>query len=370
MFIYYGTGVASGGTFWSDPSRIFAWEQNKVFLNTGNVSTWPFLFVGWDSAWYLSIMTKGYSFSPQAYTFSPGLPLFGNLFNLILGNPLISIVLCGFVFGVLWVPLFQLLAERYVSKRASLACTLLLAFSPYVFVFTTVSYTEGLLLFFTSAAWLLFQKGKKAGASALSVVAVLSRVTGTLMVLPMLYGSLKQKGNDRIRNVTLSLVPVFTLAAWYVYGWFSSGDLFAPAHTTEWAGLYTVPSFLLHDLLQKGLSAFSAIPLQNWPAPQFWLTPVAIAAAVFIPPALMYHMKKMDRELLLYSVAGYVGILVFGAIVSFPRFVSVLFPLWLPLTAKLSFSKKQAAVVGAVLVVFFVFSIDMWVSFLSGQFVA
>ena len=283
---------------------------------------------------------------------------------------MISIVLGGLVFGVLWVPLFQLLAERYVSKQASIVCTLLLAFSPYVFVFTTVSYSEGLLLFFTSAAWLLFQKGKKVSASAMSAVAVLSRVTGTLMVLPMLYGSLKQKGKNRTRNVTLSLVPVFTLAAWYVYGWFSSGDFLAPAHTTEWAGLYTVPIFLLRDLPNKGLSAFSAIPLQNWPAPQFWLTPVAIAAAVFIPPVLMHCMKKMDRELLLYSIAGYVGILVFGAIVSFPRFISVLFPLWLPLAAKLSVSKKQAVVVGAVLVVFFVFSIDMWVSFLGGQFVA
>ena len=370
VFIYYGTGVAASGTFWSDPSRVFAWDQNKVFLITGNISKWPFIFVGWDSAWYLSIMNRGYAFSPQAYTFSPGLPLFGNLFNLFLSSPLISIALCGFVFGVIWVPIFQLLAENYVSKRAAIACTLLLAFSPFVFVFTTVSYTEGLVLFFTSAAWLLFQKGKRAGASALGAVAVLSRVTGVLVVLPMLYGALKQKGKGRMRNFILSLVPVLALISWYGYGLFSSGDLLAPVHTTEWAGLYTVPSFLLNNLPQKGLSAFSAISLQNWPASQFWLTPVAIAAAVFIPPFLMYKMKNMDRELLMYSVAGYVGILVFGAIVSFPRFVSVLFPLWLPLTAKLSLGKKQSFLVGMVLIAFLVLSIDMWVSFLNGQFVA
>jgi hypothetical protein len=81
-------------------------------------------------------------------------------------------------------------------------------------------------------------------------------------------------------------------------------------------------------------------------------------------------MKNMDRELLMYSVAGYVGILVFGAIVSFPRFVSVLFPLWLPLTANLSLGKKQSFLVGTILIAFLVLSIDMWVSFLNGQFVA
>jgi len=370
IFIYYGTGVAVNGTFWSDPTRVFAWEQNKVFLNAGNAGRWPFVFVGWDSAWYLSIMTRGYTFSPQAYTFSPGLPLFGNLFNFLLRSPIVSIAVCGFVFGVLWVPLFQLLAEQYVSKQAALTSTLLMAFSPFVFVFTTVSYTEGLVLFFSTSAWLLFQKRKRISASALGALAVLSRVTGALVVLPMLYSSMKDKGKDKIRNVLLSIVPFFALVAWYVYGFFSSGDLLAPVHTTEWAGLYTVPSFLLFDLPQKGLSAFTAIPLQNWPASQFWLTPVAIAAAVFIPPILMYKIKNVNSELLVYSIAGYTGILILGAIVSFPRFISILFPLWLPLTANLSLNKKHMTLLGAVLVVFFVISINMWISFLGGQFVA
>ena len=315
-------------------------------------------------------MTRGYSFSSQTYTFSPGLPLFGNLFNLFLRNPLISIAVCGLVFGVLWVPLFQLLAEQYVSKRAAFACALLLAFSPYVFLFTTVAYTESLVLFFTTAAWLLFKKSKRGWASVLGAVAVLSRVTGALIVLPMFFGSLKQNGKNRIVNVLLSIAPAFALVAWYTYGWLSRGDLLAPVHTTEWADLYTVPSFLFYNLPHYGLSAFSAIPLQNWPAPQFWLTPAAIAAAVFIPPAIMYKMKKMDRDLLIYAVGGYVGILVFGAIVSFPRFISVLFPLWLPLTSKFSPSKKQIILVSTVLIAFFIISIDMWVSFLRGQFVA
>ena len=72
---------------------------------------------------------------------------------------------------------------------------------------------------------------------------------------------------------------------------------------------------------------------------------------------------------LIYAARAYVGVLVFGAIVSFPRFVAVLFPLWLPLTAKLSFSKKALAVTVIVAAAFFLVGLDMWMSFLNGQFV-
>ena len=201
-------------------------------------------------------------YDPRVRVFASGVHFFaratsfGSLFNVFLNSPLISIAVCGFVFGVLWIPLFQMLAEHYISKRAALACTLFLAFSPYVFVFTTVSYTESLVLFFTSGAWLLFQKGKRTGASVLVAIAVLSRVTGVLVVLPMLYGSLKQKGKHRIRNLMLSIVPIFALVAWYGYGLFSRGDLLAPVHTTEWAGYTRYRVFFLTTCLRKGFQRF------------------------------------------------------------------------------------------------------------------
>ena len=166
-FIYYSANVQSSGTFWMDPNRVFSWDQNKVFLeNVNKTPNWAYLFVGWDSAWYLSIMTRGYAFSTQSYTFTPGLPVFGKLFSLLFQNPVVSIALCALMFGVLWIPFFQLIAEKYMSKQAALASTLLFALSPYVFLFTSVAYSEGLFLFFTLSAWYLFKKGKVALCSS------------------------------------------------------------------------------------------------------------------------------------------------------------------------------------------------------------
>lgn len=371
-FIYASMNVQSLGTFWTDPARVFSWPQNQVFLRyTGTGGNFPFVFVGWDSAWYLSIITKGYAFSPQAYTFMPGLPVAGVLFNFAFQNPLNAVAACALIFGVLWVPFYQLLAEHYIGKQAALASALVMAFSPYLFVFTTVVYGEGLFLFLTLSSWYLFTKRKSAGSSVLAGVAALTRVMGIIVVLPMLYSSIRSQTEHRARNVVLSVLPFAAVALWLGYCFTASGDLLASIHTTEWGGLYTVPSFLLRDLPQMGLKAFYEIPLQNWPALQFWLSPAAMLLALAVPPFLIYRLTKIDRSLALYSLAGYVGFVVFGAIVSAPRFASVLFPLWLPLTAKLTLkSRKQIALVAAVLAVSFAISLDMWMSFLNGQFVA
>ena len=364
-FIYASMNVQTLGTFWTDPARVFSWPQNQVFLRyTGTGGNFPFVFVGWDSAWYLSIITNGYAFSPQTFTFMPGLPVAGFLFNLVFQNPLNAVAASALVFGVLWVPFYQLLAEHYIGKQAALASVLVMAFSPYLFVFTTVVYGEGLFLFFTLSSWYLFTKRKGSASSVLAGVAALTRVTGIIVVLPMLYSSIRRKTEHRARNVVLSILPFAAVAMWLGYCSTVSGDLLASIHTTEWGGLYT-------DLPQMGLKAFYEIPLQTWPALQFWLSPAAMFIALALPPFLIYKLTKMDRSLALYSLAGYIGFVVFGAIVSAPRFASVLFPLWLPLTAKLTLkSRKQIVLVAAVLAISLVISLDMWMSFLNGQFVA
>lgn len=370
-FIYSIVNVQSLGTFWTDPTRLLSLEQNRVLLeNAGSAGNLPYVFVGWDSAWYLSIMTRGYAFSPQSYAFSPGLPFFGGMFNFFLQNPVVSIALCALVFGVLWVPLYQLLTEKYVSRQAALGLALLFAFSPYVFVFTTVAYSEGIFLFFTLSAWYLFTKGKVAYASVLAAIAALTRIVGILVIVPMLYGSLRQKGTHRRRNVALSLLPISALLLWLAYCQLTAGNWFASFSTTQWSGLYSFRSLLFEAIPQKGVDALLMVPYQNWPTPPQLLLPAAIICALAIPPFLIWKAAKTDKSLALYSLVTYVGVLFFGALVSTPRFFSVLFPLWIPLTAGLSGSKKSTALVSIVAAVFYAVALYLWISFLNGEFIS
>jgi hypothetical protein len=370
VFIYYSLNISSAGTFWSDPNRVYDWVQNNVFLtNFGGEEKWALTFLGWDSAWYLNILTNGYSFSVQSYTFSPMFSFFGALTNLLLQNSAGSLVLTALIFGVLWIPIYQLLAENYIGKTAALLSTILLAFSPYLFVFTTVAYSEGLFLFFVLTAWLLFKKGKLLGATAFAIIAPLTRIMGIIVVFPMLYWSLKQKAN-RIRNVILCLLPVASLIGWFVSLGIFTGDYLAPAHTSEWQGLYSFRTLLTQGIPQYGIQAILDAPLQLPPITSHWLLPFAVIFALFFPLFMLYSIWKIDKPLWIYALAGYVGILFFGALVSTPRFVAVLFPLWIPLTARLSGSKKSLIITAVAAGTFFVVALDLWISFLNGEFIA
>lgn len=370
IFIYAHMNIQSEGTAWSDPNRIFDWEQNQVFLqNADSKIKWPYLFTGWDSAWYLSIMTKGYIFSSQSYAFLPGLPIFGVLLNSLVHNSVASIAICGLIFGVLWVPFFQFAIEEYTDERTAMWATLLFAFSPYVFVFTTVAYTEGLFLSFSLITWYSFKQGKIGWASGLASVSALTRITGILIILPMLISSLKQKRRHRRQNIVLSLLPLMSLVIWFIYFQILVGDILAPIHTTEWSSMYTIPSLLFQGVPENGLHVFD-MSTQYWPTMYFWLLPVAIISALFTPPFLIYELAKKDKPMACYALTGYVGILLFGAVVSMPRFISALFPLWLALAVKRKVSRKTEILLVTILAASLIISVDMWMSFLDGQFIA
>lgn len=370
VFIYFLLNIGSSGTFWTDPTRVLSLDQNKVLLeNATATSNWAYTFVGWDSAWYLSIMTRGYGFSPQSYAFSPILPFMGRVLNLLLQSPVVSIAVCSLVFGVLWIPFYQLVAEKYMSKQAALGSALIFALSPYMFLFTTLVYTEGLFLFLTLNAWYLFKMGKITSATGLAAVSALTRIVGLVLVLPMLIVSLVKKGARKIYWVAFSLLPIVALLSWLVYCQLTANDFLAFMHATEWSSLYTLRTLIFEGLPQKGFNVFQEA-FQNTSAPLVWFTPFAAVVALVIPPFLIYKMAKTEKPLAIYSLVCYVWLLMFGALVSMPRYVSVLFPLWIPLTARLSMNKKSAVLLGVTLMTSFIISLSLWVDFLNGQFVA
>ena len=186
-------------------TRVLSLDQNKVLLeNATATSNWAYTFVGWDSAWYLSIMTRGYGFSPQSYAFSPILPFMGRVLDLLLQSPVVSIAVCSLVFGVLWIPFYQLVAEKYMSKQELPGSALIFALSPYMFLFTTLVYTEGLFLFLTLNAWYLFKMGKITSATGLAAVSALTRIVGLVLVLPMLIVSLSKKVLEKFTGLLLA----------------------------------------------------------------------------------------------------------------------------------------------------------------------
>jgi hypothetical protein len=370
LLVYSVLSIGTIGTFWMDPNRVPILDQNQVFFeNLNTTPSWAYTFIGWDSAWYLSILTKGYGFSPQSYAFSPMLPFLGRIFDLLFQNPIVSLAVCSLVFGVLWVPLYQLVAENYMSKRKALFSTLVFGLSPYVFLFTTVVYTEGLFFVVTLSSWYYFKRNKIGHAAGFAALCTLTRITGVVITLPLIAASIFKKKTQKKYWLAFSLLPILALIAWSVYCKLAANDFLAFMHATEWSGMYTMRTLITEGFSQKGLAVFQDV-FQNSPAPTVWLTPFAVTAGIAVPGFLIWRAWKIDKPLMLYYLFSYIGVLMFGSLVSLPRYISGLFPLWILITRFIPVNRRTAVLLAAGLFVSAAFSLGLWIDFLNGKFVA
>jgi hypothetical protein len=365
IFLYSSLDMGSSDTYWMKVN----WDtegQNAILKSTVEQGMrWPYLFLGWDSAWYLAIVIKGYAFSNLSYPFFPGLPLFGWLLNQILENPTIALVGLSFVLGILWIPIYQLFAENYMDKPKALKSTLFYAFFPYVFLFTTVTYAEGLFLFSTLCAWYLFKKGKTFSAMLSASVAAISRAPGLLIILPISVETIQKYRRSRssfqLRNMFYFFIPIFCLLSWLLY--LSFNGWFPPSTQTGWSGMYSFRTLVFTILPERGIQALSDY-FKNWPFS------FAFIPFLLIAPFLILVLARTDKALALYSVAYLLGVLAFGGLASIPRFISFIFPMWLPLASKLFQAKRSNLITWIVCASFLLIGLFLWFSFLNGEFVS
>ncbi len=353
----------SPSSFWMDPTRVEPLPQNQILLSDG-APRWAYTFLGWDSTWYASIAARGYSFSGQSYAFLPGFPILAQLLQLLLGGALVALVVCGLVVGVLWVPVYQSVAEHYMGRNAATVSTLILALSPFALLFTTVAYSEGFFLLATIAAWKLYLEKRYLTASFAAAGAALIRIPGFLIALPMFLGLLfSREGDGRRRAIMVALPTVATLLAWGAYIGLSAGDPLAIIHTTEWSAMYNLPTYISTILSMGGAAALS-FPVAGFEI--HWLLPVSIWFSILLPPLLAWRVARMDRALAAYCFVYLASIFAFGAVVSYPRFMAVLFPIWLPFSGLVARGRWMVPIMVATSVAS---CLVLWLGFVSGVFV-
>jgi len=367
LLLYGWLNMGSSNTYWMTTDRGVEGQNEALTSGIDEDARWLYLFLGWDSAWYLSIATRGYGFSDQSYAFFPGLPLLGSALNGLLQGPARALVAVSVLLGLLWVPVYQLVAEGYLDERTAFCSTLFYAFSPYVFLFTTVVYTEGLFLLSTLAAWYLFKKRGLLAAMLPASIAALSRPPGLLILIPLLAETLQRQrgreGRSRRRELLYLAIPLSSFFLWLLYCRVMFNDWFAPFDRTAWNGMSSL-SFLLTGMFSKtGLQPF----LNTLEA-----VPFSFASFIFLlgSPLLIHALLRMDRSLAVYSTVCFAGVLVFGALASSPRFLSFIFPMWLPLASKLSRAKRSGLLMLALCASFYLSALFLWASFLNGAFIS
>jgi hypothetical protein len=352
----YSLVIASSGRFLTD------WIPREIGAGRllPTAPFWPFLFQGWDSVFYVVIARFGYVQFPL-YAFFPAFPALIKAFGYLLGDYWAASAFLSIILGIAWVPVFQKMAEHYLSERDAFEATILTAMFPYVFVFTTIAYTEALFILATVSAWYLHLKGKHVAAGFLVALATMTRAYGILILLPMIVNVRKVALRIvfELRLRIAYIIPIASLLAWIVYLRMATGSWFTLVEAErQWigkAGENTLSYFLWQ--------LFTLHPIS--PIPFGQLTPIFVFSLLFVVVILFLASRTwtIDHGLAVYSWLYLILLLISGYAYSLFRLASFVFPTWLVM--------RTGSRIGLALVTvfFLITSILVWFLFLMGYFV-
>jgi len=203
------------------------------------------LMARWDTAFYYSIATGGYRWTPEVFqhenvVFFPLLPMVMRWGGALLGgHPLLAGVIVSHVAFAGAVALLYRLAILDVGEALAWPVVLLLATFPYALFYSAV-YTESLFLLFSVGAWYAVRRERPGWAALSGLAAGLTRPNGFWLTLPL---ALLVGCQTRIRYVSDTgliriryplrlavLAPLAGAALYSAYLWIHFGDALAWMH--------------------------------------------------------------------------------------------------------------------------------------------
>ncbi|HKC04967.1 MAG TPA: mannosyltransferase family protein [Patescibacteria group bacterium] len=303
------------------------------YLSNPNFWAWA----NFDGEHYLSIAQNGYGFGERA--FFPLLPILIKYFGNLLGGTLFSFNIAAniisnlsFLIGLLG--LYKLVGLDHPSKISKLAIIILLLF-PTSFYFVSI-YTES--LFFMLAVWSFWfaRKGKWLPASLLGILLSSVRFVG-LIILPALVVEwfLQNRNNKNIIKSfphILLTIPV-GLLAYMFYLQRTAGDMFAFYNNLTIFGeqrsnhLITLPQVFYRyfiKILPNLKTLFFPIVFTTF-------FEFIIGILFLIISTFSFFVQRFSYAIFLFL--GYLIPTFSGSFSSLPRYVIVLFPVYI-LTAK------------------------------------
>lgn len=198
-------------------------------------------FARWDSVWFLAIAEGGYDDDAARPAFFPVYPLLARGVGALFASSLVGgIVVSSLAFLVALVVLHRLALVELGDERAARYAVLACAFFPMAFFHSAV-YSEGLFLALSVGAVYAARTGLWAWAGALGALAAGTRSAGVLLVVPLALLYLRERravapgapwwrpGAD---VAWLALVPA-GLLAFCGYFLLAGGDARAPFDAQE-----------------------------------------------------------------------------------------------------------------------------------------
>ena len=301
--------IVRKGDFFTSPSGILDW------------------FLRWDTGWYLGIANEGYSYTPGAQSsvaFFPLYPAVIALLGKILGGPVIAGYLVSnlALYGAL-VFLWKWIRYEYAdSKLATNGCWFLLI-GPVSFFFSTL-YTESTFLFFSVGCLYFGRNQKWLAAGLLGYGASLTRNIGIFLVPALLweYYNAWRHAEPSARRISFStiaccLLPGLGLATYMAYLWNAFGDPLAFSRVQHaWARKLTFPWKVFYPWRIASMEPFYC----------YWFLGVVASTLFAIAAGFWLRVRFATMLIIIVPLLLYFST---NNLESIPRYISILFPLYL-----------------------------------------
>ncbi len=311
---------------------------------------WLYLYCAWDTGFYVQIAENWYSY--PAYAFFPAYPSIVRILSFMLRDSWLSAFIVSFGLGIACVPVFQALAEEYCSRTVAFTSTMIMAFFPYIFLFTTIAYTESLFLLSSILTWYFYKKGKLIQASLAACIASLTKMYGIFIIIPIFVDIIY---NRRFKRTLYLSFPIFALLAWLFYLFSTTGD---------WLIFMSSQSYWIERGMKLSWIQAYLVPLLDfkiWKIPQSHYLLIALITFFAYP---IFTTLGLDWRLGAYSLTMYFSLLFFSNFISLPRFFSFVFPIWL------NSKFKNPLILVLVIPFFTIISLLIWYHFLLGEWIA
>lgn len=331
-------------------------------------------FAGFDGVHYVTIILKGYIGTGLIQAFFPVYPYFVRLINIV-SNPVVSGLMVSHIAFVLSIMVYG----YYVIKKEKLNIKHLLPFLLYPTSFFFVSvYTESLFLLFVLLSFYFVKKKQWALVFLFSALTTATRVTGIFIIPALLIEVLLlQKKTKQILWSAWSSVlgGVLGLLSYMIYLYKEFGDPLYFFHVQQAFNTGRQQSLVLFpQVVFRYIKILTTIPvdLKYFAyAQEFAIT--VIAGFVLVYMTIVTIKKNSDAlgyssySYLLFCWGSYVVPTLTGTFQSMPRYLMVLFPLFI---VQYKFSQKHKVLGVGLYVLESIFLIINTILFIQGYWVA
>ncbi len=293
----------------------------------------------WDSGQFTTIATHGYQGAWQT-AFFPLYPVLERALTFLVRSPLAAgLIISNLATLVLFMVLYRLIREDFDQERAARALLYCAAF-PTAF-FLSAAYNESFFLCFVVLSFYQMRRGHWWLAGLFGFLAVLTRSSGLVLLIPYCYEYLRQRDFHlkaiRLNVASCLLIPLAViLFALFCYVRFQNLFAFSSAQLV-WGRVLRVPGFGLavaaKIISRQNPLSFSAI--HNMIDLAAGLAMLGLIVLCFVGP------WRLSRDLLtyaLYAAAMYLFLTLFPSVDGYPlqslsRQVIELFPVFIILAS-------------------------------------